>query len=196
MSYKGYTVYKDKEVEQNRILLNANFNKVIEKEIKEAKVNNNDKYIDVLKDNKNDFKDSSNDKQKTNNYNIIGKIEIDKIKHSSIIIDGATKENLDIGICKVSGNRVNTIGNLVLAGHNMKDGSLFGNLHLLNIGDTFRVIDNKGAIKKYKIYRKKVISPYDLSILSETKDKTRVTLFTCTQQGKKRLVLYGIAEDI
>lgn len=198
-------IYQDKNVEEERIILNNSFNEAIKNPLNDLKDINHSKVLD------NPFKEdiketekakivkeimdrnSSKESKDTNDkYEILGKIEINKINYSGIILDEATEENLNIGISKVVGQGINKVGNLVLAGHNMKDGSLFGNLKLLDIGDTFKIFDSNGKSESYKIYRKKVIYPYDLSILTQdTKGKIKVTLFTCTNKGEDRLVLYA-----
>ncbi|OLS40376.1 sortase [Bacillus sp. MRMR6] len=123
---------------------------------------------------------------------IIGKIEIDKLDLSYVILNGAKKEQLDISVGKVTGPEVHEQGNLVLAGHNMRDGSLFGKLKQLDLNDTFRVIDSKGISKEYIIYEIDIVKDTDLSPLKQDISTTPVsTLITCTDDGKLRVIYYA-----
>ncbi|HBJ2623688.1 class D sortase [Clostridium botulinum] len=122
--------------------------------------------------------------------NVIGKIIIDKLNLDYPILSGSTEENLNISITKFYGSNINCVGNCVLAGHNMKDGSLFGRLSELSEGDNIILYDTSGNEKTYKVFNIKVVDPTDLSVLSQLTDKNRiVTLITCTNQGKSRLIL-------
>jgi LPXTG-site transpeptidase (sortase) family protein len=124
--------------------------------------------------------------------NVIGKIEIDKLDLSYVILNGAKKEQLDISIGKVTGPEVHEQGNLVLAGHNMRDGSLFGKLKQLKLKDTFRVIDANGISKEYIIYEIDIVKDTDLSPLKQDISTTPVTtLITCTDDGKLRVIYYA-----
>lgn len=120
----------------------------------------------------------------------IGKIIIDKLNLNYPILDGATEENLNITITKFYGSKINYIGNCVLAGHNMRDGSLFGRLSELSQDDIITLIDDLGRKRDYKIFDIKVVDPTDTSVLSQlTENKRVVTLITCTNQGKSRLII-------
>lgn len=122
--------------------------------------------------------------------NVIGKIVINKIDLSYPILEGSTKENLNISITRFYGSQINAIGNCVLAGHNMKDGSLFGRLSELSANDKIILYDNLGKSKEYKIFSIKIVKPRDLSVLSQnTNNSSLVTLITCTNQGKSRLIV-------
>lgn len=129
-------------------------------------------------------------KSKLNLKNAIGKIIINKLNLNYPILDGSTEENLNITITRFYGSKINSIGNCVLAGHNMKDGSLFGRLSELSQGDIISMINDSGNKKDYKIFDIKVVDPGDISVLSQSTDNKRiVTLITCTNQGKSRLIL-------
>lgn len=123
-------------------------------------------------------------------YKVIGRIKINKIKVDYPIIDETTEETLDISITKFVGDKINLPGNLVLAGHNMKDGSLFGRLKELIQGDTIELYDQKGVVRQYKVYKIYIVEPTDLTPLDqETEGKCIVTLLTCTNHGEQRLIL-------
>ena len=123
-------------------------------------------------------------------YGAIGRIRIDKINIDYPILGTTTKETLDISVTLLYGKGINKLGNVILAGHNKKDGSLFGRLKELNQGDIIELQDKSGKTLKYKVYKIYVVEPTDLEPLSQDVDGKRiVTLLTCTNKGKQRLIL-------
>lgn len=120
--------------------------------------------------------------------NVIGKILIDKLDLEYPILENSTDENLNLSITRFWGSKINCIGNCVLAGHNMRDGSLFGRLSKLSENDKMTLIDASGNIEDYTIFNIKVVEPDDLTVLEQTNYKM-ITLITCTNNGKKRLIV-------
>ncbi|WP_443660939.1 sortase [Clostridium algidicarnis] len=122
--------------------------------------------------------------------NVVGKIVINKIILNYPILEGATQKNLNVSITRFCGSKVNSIGNCVLAGHNMKNGSLFGKLSTMEKGDNIILYDNLGKKKEYKIFNIKVVAPTNISVLSQDTNNCRwVTLITCSNHGKNRLII-------
>ncbi|KAB8118511.1 class D sortase, partial [Clostridium perfringens] len=81
-------------------------------------------------------------------------------------------------------------GNTILAGHNNMAGSIFKNLYKVKVGDIVEVqYGNK--IFKYKIYQKEIVEPNDSSLLTQDLSKKEITLITCTNRAKQRLILKG-----
>lgn len=146
-----------------------------------------------------DFEDKQNGetpKIELNGYDVIGKIKIDKIniEYPIVAIENPnpdeTKIPLTFSIVRYWGGEVNGYGNLSIAGHNKYDGTMFGKLHKLEIGDKICLTDLKKQEIFYKIYSKFVTDPNDVSILESKNDtKREVTLITCTDGNKKRLIL-------
>ena len=92
---------------------------------------------------------------------------------------------LDIG----DGN-VNDYGNLSIAGHNNYDGTMFGKTKKLEIGDIVELTDTNQQTISYEIYDKFETDPNDVNILKTEDTSIReVTLITCTNGNKERLIL-------
>ena len=84
----------------------------------------------------------------------------------------------------------NEVGNYCIVGHNYKNGKMFGRLSELVNGDVVELEDSTGRVVKYKVYDRYVVQPTDTSCASQnTKGKTELTLITCTNYGKERLVV-------
>lgn len=137
-----------------------------------------------------------NTKIEMQGYEVIGTIKIPKIgiEYPILAIETSnpeeTKEPMKIAIVKYWGGKVNDYGNLSIAGHNNYDGTMFGKTKNLEIGDIVELTDLNKETISYKIDNKFVTNPNDVSIL-KTEDNTirKVTLITCTNGNKERLIL-------
>lgn len=124
------------------------------------------------------------------NNSIIGIINIPKIKLEYPILSTTTKENMKTSITKFSGGNVNEIGNLALAGHNNYDNTMFGKNDELVIGDKIYLTDLQKNTVEYEINSIFVTNPNDVSILeAKDKNKREITLITCKNGNKSRLII-------
>ena len=164
--------------------------------------NKNKEILEVMaKTDSEENNTNENAKIKMQGYEVIGKIKIDKIgiEYPIVSIETSnpeeTKAPMKIAIVKYWGGNVNDIGNLSIAGQNNYDGTMFGKTKNLEVGDSIELTDlNKHTIS-YQIYRKFVTDPNDISILKTEDNSIReVTLITCTNGNKERLILK--AEEI
>lgn len=164
--------------------------------------NKNKEILEVMaKTDSEEINTNENAKIKMQGYEVIGKIKIDKIgiEYPIVSIETSnpeeTKAPMKIAIVKYWGGNVNDFGNLSIAGHNNYDGTMFGKTKNLEVGDSIELTDlNKHTIS-YQIYRKFVTDPNDISILKTEDNSIReVTLITCTNGNKERLILK--AEEI
>lgn len=123
-------------------------------------------------------------------YKVVGIIKIPKIDLEYPILEKTNKESLNLSITKFWGNEINEIGNVSLAGHNNLNGTMFGKTKKLEVGDIIELTDIQNVTLKYQIFKKYVIDPNDIScILPEQEGTREVTLITCTNGNKNRLIL-------
>ena len=129
-------------------------------------------------------------------YKVIGIVKIPKIDIEYPILEignidpESAKAPMKISIIKYWGENVNDYGNLSIAGHNNKNGTMFGKTKKLQIGDIVELTDLKGETIQYSIYDIFVTDPNDVSILLPKEEKVReVTLITCTNGNKQRYIL-------
>lgn len=121
---------------------------------------------------------------------VVGIIKIPKIELEYPVLENTSKESLNLSITKFWGNKINEIGNVSLAGHNNLNGTMFGKIKKLEVGDIIELTDIQNVTLKYQIFKKYVINPNDIScILPEKEGAKEVTLITCTNGNKNRLVL-------
>lgn len=122
-------------------------------------------------------------------YKIEGIIEIPKINIKYPIINQTDEETMKLSITKFWGPKVNEIGNYTVAGHNNKDGTMFGKTKYLKIGDIIKLTNLKNETIEYKVFNIYSIDPDDVSCVQSVEPNTReVTLITCTNGHKNRLV--------
>ena len=122
-------------------------------------------------------------------YKIEGIIEIPKINIKYPIIYHTNEETMKVSITKFWGPQANEIGNYTVAGHNNKDGTMFGKTKYLQIGDKIKLTNLKNETIEYEIFKIYSIDPDDVSCVESVENGTReITLITCTNGHKNRLV--------
>lgn len=121
---------------------------------------------------------------------IIGIIEIPKIDISYPIFSHLTDDLLKISPCRINGYMPNFTSNLCIAGHNYDNGKFFSNLKNLKLTDEIYIYDNSMKKFIYKISNIYEVEETDLSPISQdTHDVSILTLITCNNLNKKRLII-------
>lgn len=124
-------------------------------------------------------------------YGVLAKLEIPEIKLQTYILKKCTEDSLNKAVAKYWGADPNNVGNLCVAGHNApRNKNMFYHLKDLKVGNSLTISDNNVGIVEYEIYDIFKVSPDDVSSLSqETGGNKEVTLITCTNDSKKRLII-------
>lgn len=122
-------------------------------------------------------------------YKVLGIIRIPKIDLEYPILNETTNVSMKKSITKFWGPELNEIGNLTLAGHNNRDGTMFGKVKKLEIGDIIEIQDLYKNTVQYQIFDMYVIEPNDVSCVKSVDPNAKeVTLITCTNGNKNRLI--------
>jgi LPXTG-site transpeptidase (sortase) family protein len=122
-------------------------------------------------------------------FSIIARLDIDKIDLHLPILSKISDKALKVSVCFFSGPEPGGSGNLVIAGHNFKNGAHFGNIDHLSIGDTAIVTGMDGQIHTFTVYKLQHIKPDNPEALNVTKDSKELTLLTCEANGNMRLAV-------
>ena len=123
-------------------------------------------------------------------YQIIGTIKIPKIDIEYPILVESTKDSLEKSITRVGNGKVNEVGNLSMAGHNYLDGTMFRKIDELQNYDEIIIKDLLGNEVNYKVFDIFVTNPNDVGVLeSVDKEAKEITLITCTNGNKNRLIV-------
>ena len=125
-----------------------------------------------------------------NTYTIVGSINIPKIDVSYPILSETSDSLLKVSVCKFWGCDPNQVGNLCVAGHNYRNSRFFSKVLTLAVGDTIEVTDLYNQTLTYSVFDKYTVDPADVSCTSQlTNGKKIVTLITCTNDSKQRVVV-------
>lgn len=162
---------------------------------RERKLNSQEKNALELFDKKIDKKkiEENNNQVYTisyDGYTILGRLEIPKAGVNTVILEEQTYAAMNIGAIKTYGVDLNEKGGFVISGHNFRGKSVFFyNIKNLTSGDIIKITDNKGRKMEYRVYRvDRYADPSDVSYLEKTNDYN-VTLVTCENGGKTRIVV-------
>jgi len=123
-------------------------------------------------------------------YVTVGAINIPSIDVNYPILSETSDKLLKVSVCKFWGCNPNEVGNLCIAGHNYRNSKFFSKVLKLTVGDIVEITDLENRTLKYSVYDKFTVDPTDVSCTSQlTNGKKIVTLITCTNDSKQRVVV-------
>lgn len=141
----------------------------------------------------NNSSDSNNTLPTYKGFPVVGTIEIPAIKLSYPILQDASADAIEVSVGlydRYSEPDLNEAGNTTIVGHNYRDGRFFSDNKKLVEGDKIYITDSKGKKVTYSIYKITTTSPEDNSHLGrDTQGKSEITLVTCTDDTKSRLII-------
>lgn len=129
-------------------------------------------------------------------YKVIGTISIPSIDVEYPILEENTSATLKIAIVAVypqdPANAVNKPGNLVLWGHNYKNGTFFSDIGKLTTGAKIYIKDTSGTKLEYQVYNSYETTDSDMTYATrETNGAREITLSTCSNESGKRIIVYA-----
>ncbi len=121
---------------------------------------------------------------------VIGMINIPVISTKYAIVEGSDRANIAVAIGHLRGSAwLGGKGNCVLAGHNGGIyGEFFKNINKLKTNDSVILIDEYGDEYIYIVYEMFKVKPTDTYVTENMKGYI-LTLITCTDKGKNRLIV-------
>ena len=128
-------------------------------------------------------------------FGVLGTMEIPAINFKYPILEKVTKKSIETSVAFLYGAGINQPGNTVIIGHNYRNGLFFSNNKKLNNGDKIHITDLDGKTVTYTIYNKFETTPEDTSFYQrDTGGVPEVTLSTCTDDSKARLIIFAKPE--
>ena len=122
----------------------------------------------------------------------LGSIEIPKTNVKYPVLEKVTKKSLETSVAVVwpENAELNKPGNVVIVGHNYRNGLFFSNNKKLSKGDKIYITDlNKNRVA-YTIYNIFEASDTDTKFYNRNTDgKREITLSTCTDDSSARLII-------
>jgi len=123
-------------------------------------------------------------------FNVLGTIEIPKTGIKYPVLDKVTIKSIEVSVAYYYGPGLNEVGNTVIVGHNYRNGAFFGKNKKLAKGDSIYITDNSGKKIKYTIYDIYTTTETDAAYITrETNGKREISLSTCTDDSKGRLIV-------
>ena len=122
----------------------------------------------------------------------LGSIEIPKTGVKYPILEKVTKRSLEISVAVVwpENAELNKPGNVVIVGHNYRNGIFFSNNKKLSKGDKIYITDLNKKRVTYTIYNIFETSDIDTKFYNrKTEKKREITLSTCTDNSSARLII-------
>lgn len=128
-------------------------------------------------------------------FDVAAKLIVPKINLATYVLKDYSEEGLKICASKYWGPDANEIGNFCIAGHNYERENMFNHLIDLQIGDELHLLDNKNGKVVYKICDIYKVKPQNTDPLNqETNGKRAVTLITCVNYSKNRLIVQAVEQ--
>ncbi len=122
-------------------------------------------------------------------YTVVARLDIEKIDQHLPVLSQTSKAALKISVCYYKGPAPGEDGNLVITGHNYRNGAHFGKLDQMKTGDVINLTDVRGNTYTYKVYKTELIKPDNPEALDKTKYGNELTLLTCEANGNRRLLV-------
>ena len=200
--YAQYDRDKNEEISQDILKSMEEDKTTISKDNEVWVIGLETKSEDVMKNNSNKSivttQSKKSDKVVVNGvvYGTVGSISIPSINVNYPILSETSESLLKVSVCKFWGSNPNEVGNLCIAGHNYRNEKFFSKVPDLLVGDIIEITDLSNNIVRYKIYDKYTVVPEDVSCTSQlTNGKKIVTLITCTDDSKERVIVKAEAME-
>lgn len=159
---------------------------------------NNDVNFNGIEEGNNTGNSSiSGNVKKFNGFTVTGTIEIPATNVKLPIIAKAeySKKSLESSVVELYGVGLNQVGNTTIAGHNYRNGKFFSNNKKLNVGDKIYITDLEGKRLSYTIYNKYEADESESDyMVRDTQGAIEVSLTTCTDDSKARLIIWAKAD--
>ena len=205
LSGLGFLVYnyviKPKSDENNTRKATAEFDRnIVAENDEEEETEGEDENANVTVKPPDDTSGSTGATKKKTYYKgfvMIGYITIPKTNVKQPILDVVTPESLDTAVAALypSNPQLNQPGNVVIVGHNYRNGQFFSNNKKLSTGDKIKIKDATGTELTYTIYEIFETTEQDTSFYGrDTNGAIEITLSTCTDDSKARTIILARAE--
>ncbi len=142
---------------------------------------------------------NSNTAKTYKGFNMIGTIEIPKTNANyPVLQDPPTVKKLETSVAALypQNAELNTVGNVVIVGHNYRNGLFFSDNKKLTNGDQIYITDLNGNRVTYTVYNVFQTAENDTSFFNrDTDGAMEITLSTCTDASDdQRIIVQARAE--
>ena len=127
-------------------------------------------------------------------YEVKGTIEIPKTGIKYPILERVTVKSIEVAVAIAypSGAELNQVGNVVIYGHNYRNGLFFSDNKKLSNGDKIYITDKYGEKVTYEIYNIYQTTANDATYFTrDTEGRREISLQTCTDSGDGRIIIWA-----
>jgi LPXTG-site transpeptidase (sortase) family protein len=131
--------------------------------------------------------------KKVKSYNRV--LSIPSMKINAYIYDGVGHDALTYGVGRYTNSAdIGESGNMVIAGHSSDIyNCILNGIHDIETWSKIYIYDDDGNKHTYYVIGTQVVEPTDFSIFNQITDEyNQLTLFTCTNKGTQRFVIYAL----
>lgn len=132
-------------------------------------------------------------------FEMIGSIEIQKTNINYPVLQAPpTPKKLEVSVAAVypQDAQLNTVGNVVISGHNFRNGTFFSNNKNLVEGDKIYITDLTGRKVAYTVYKAFLTDKSETEFYNrDTDGKMEITLSTCADDSTTQRVIVQARAD-
>ena len=197
LGYKYYKTYVTKNSSQDFVDNFVDSSTDGQKNNKNNDSTNDIQYDGIDEGEKTETDTSTGKKKQYNGFDVAGTIEIPATGLKCPILEQYTysPKALETSVVVLYGVGLNQPGNTTIAGHNYRNGLFFSNNKKLNIGDKIYITDSSGRRVAYTIYNKYEADENESDYITrDTQGVTEISLTTCTDDSKARLIILARAD--
>lgn len=195
LGFLGYEYYKNYIVSKDTSEFVDEFQGEVADQNPTTEENNENSEGNGLLDLKDAETGTGTTKKMYKGFGVLGTMEIPATNFKYPVLEKVTKKSIETAVAFLYGTELNKEGNSVIIGHNYRNGLFFSNNKKLNVGDKIYITDNDGKKLTYTIYNKFETTPEDTSFYQrDTGGKPEITLSTCTDDSKARLIICARVE--
>ena len=189
LGYLGYTYYKNYNIKNDASEYVSEF----VEEAQDTGASSTNAETGGIADDINSVDVSGNANNRYKGFNYIGAIEIPKtnIKYFVLEAPPSTKK-LDTSVVALypQDAKLNSVGNIVIQGHNYRNGLFFSDNKKLTNGDKIYITDLEGNKITYEVYNVFLTMVNDTSFYNrDTDGKREITLSTCTDASDDQRII-------
>ena len=197
LGYKYYKTYVTKNSSQDFVDNFVDSSTDGQKNNKNNDSTNDIQYDGIDEGEKTETDTSTGKKKQYNGFDVAGTIEIPATGLKCPILEQYTysPKALETSVVVLYGAGLNQPGNTTIAGHNYRNGLFFSNNKKLNIGDKIYITDSSGRRVAYTIYNKYEADENESDYITrDTQGITEISLTTCTDDSKARIIILAKAD--
>lgn len=192
LGYMGYSYFKGNKDDQEAKEYVQQFTNSIESDNNQSGQTGNASDNNEITVEDVNGSSSKKTKKKYKGFYVSGTIEIPKTGLSCPVLEKPTRKALETSVATLwpKDAVLNSKGNVVIVGHNYRNGKFFSNNKKISNGDKIYITDLDGKKITYTVYKTFETSEDDTSFYNrDTNGAREITLSTCTDDSKARTIV-------